>query len=93
MEGSSKVTINKFLTSARVARSMTQSSVAKKLGYLTAQYVSNWERGYCLPPKGKLREISRIYAIKYDTLVKLYVDAKTRELIESPSHSAGHVSI
>lgn len=87
MEGTSKVTINKFLTSARVARSMTQASVAKKLGYLTAQYVSNWERGYCLPPKAKLREISKIFAIKYDTLVRLYVDAKTRDLIDQAQPS------
>lgn len=43
-------TIGKFLRDARVSAGLTQRDVSAKMGYTSAQFVSNWERGVCAPP-------------------------------------------
>lgn len=42
--------IGTFLKSRRIERGLTQAELAKALGYSSPQFVSNWERGLCLPP-------------------------------------------
>lgn len=43
---------SEILKQAREKSGLSQSELAKKLGYTSAQFVSNWERGVCtIPPK------------------------------------------
>jgi DNA-binding XRE family transcriptional regulator len=56
------VEMGKVLKSIRVEKGMTQAEVAEAIG-VHSQFVSNWERGLCAPPKDclpKLRETFRI---------------------------------
>jgi transcriptional regulator with XRE-family HTH domain len=64
-ESSSKnsKSIGTFLKDVRVRRNMTQADLAKKLGYTTSQFVSNWERGLCSPPLNSIPEIATILGI------------------------------
>ena len=55
--------IGTFLKDIRVKRNMTQAELAKKLGYTTSQFVSNWERGLCSPPLNSIPDIATILGI------------------------------
>jgi transcriptional regulator with XRE-family HTH domain len=67
------VTISGFLKSKRVAAKLSQSDVAKKLGYSSAQFVSNWERGIAKPPTSSLREIAKLYHVPEEQMLRLAV--------------------
>ena len=49
-----------ILKEARQKKALTQSEIAKHLGYNTPQFVSNWERGLSAPPIESLNQISEI---------------------------------
>lgn len=55
-----------FLKNARIKAGLTQNEVSKALGYSSAQFVSNWERGLSQPP----------YDCLYDLVTILKCDAK-----------------
>jgi transcriptional regulator with XRE-family HTH domain len=52
-----------FLKESRKAVGLTQKEVSTKLGYSTSQFISNFERGACLPPNKKLPALTRIYKV------------------------------
>jgi transcriptional regulator with XRE-family HTH domain len=61
--------ISNKLKSARLAKELTQSEVAKKL-YVTRQTVSRWEQGKTLPNIYVIQELSYLYDISFrDELV------------------------
>lgn len=53
-------TIGKFLREARERAGLSQRHIAVRLGYASAQFVSNWERGIASPP---LKSLGKLYAI------------------------------
>lgn len=46
---------SRFFAQARTAAGMTQASLAHALGYDSAQFISNIERGLCQLPNNKVR--------------------------------------
>ena len=59
--------------------------VADQLGYQSAQYVSNWERGLTTPPGRTLRKLADLYQIPAEQLYEVileYTLARTREDLE-----------
>ncbi len=62
------------LKSARCNLGFSQAYIAKKLGYSTAQYVSNYERGLCLPANKNIRKICKILKIEPKILYELYIE-------------------
>lgn len=50
----------KILAAAREAAGLTQKDVATKLGYVSAQFISNAERGLCKVPKDKFKKLSKM---------------------------------
>lgn len=61
--------LSEKLKSARLAKELTQSEVAKEL-YVTRQTLSRWEQGKTLPNIYAIQELSRIYDISLNDLVK-----------------------
>jgi transcriptional regulator with XRE-family HTH domain len=57
-----------FLKISREKVGLTQADVARSLGYSTAQFVSNWERGLSYPPLKSLRTLAKIYKVNIDDL-------------------------
>jgi transcriptional regulator with XRE-family HTH domain len=53
-----------FLAAKRTAAGLNQKEVSDKMGYSSAQFVSNFERGLCMPPLNKLKLLSDMYAIE-----------------------------
>lgn len=57
-----------FLRQKRIESGHSQMDVAKKLGYTSPQFVSNWERGLSSPPIHTLRKLTEFYKIPPDIL-------------------------
>lgn len=53
----------KELKLRRIQKQMTQKDLAKKLGYQSSQFVSNWERELCNPPWEILPLICRLLGV------------------------------
>lgn len=54
--------LGRFIKEKRAAAGLTQSQVAKKLGY-SAQFITNWERGISNPPPVVLKKMSTILKV------------------------------
>ena len=72
--------VNEYLKSLRLKSGKSQIELANKVGFSGGQFVSNWERGKCLPPPNKLRKIGKYLNAHMKTLIELYVEAKTEEI-------------
>lgn len=71
------MTLSEHLLKARESKGMTQKDLAKKLGIVSAQLISNWERGLCTPPIKKLSKLSSILSIEFDPTFELVMKWKT----------------
>ena len=60
-----------YLKTKRQNAGMTQQEVANKLGYSTAQFISNFERGLCSPPLNNLKTIIGLYKIPVEEVMNL----------------------
>lgn len=69
--------LGKYLKEKRVISGMTQFEVASRLGYTSAQFISNMERGCCFPPNSVLRGMVKLYKIPVEELLKFLVDIDT----------------
>ena len=58
--------LSEFLKSKRVAANLTQMDVAEALGYTSAQFISNWERGLSSPPIPTLKKLCKMYKMSSD---------------------------
>jgi len=80
------VDLSKFLKEKRIQAGLSQGDVAKKLGYTSPQFISNWERGLARPPVTTIRKLAQIYKIDtdemFDVVLKSTVDDLTVELTE-----------
>lgn len=76
----------KFLKDKRNEAGLSQGAVAKKLGYTSPQFVSNWERGLSRPPVATLRKISQIYNISpnemFDVILQTTIVEVTEDLTQ-----------
>lgn len=52
-----------YLQQARLAKGLSQTEVARKLGYSTPQFVSNWERGRCAPAEDSYPKLIKMYGL------------------------------
>lgn len=71
-----------FLKQKRLNAGLSQGAVAKKLGYTSPQFVSNWERGLSEPPIGTLRKIASIYNIPHDEMFDVVLKTTLRNVTE-----------
>lgn len=69
--------LNEFLIQARENKGMTQKHLAKKLGIVSPQLISNWERGLCTPPIKKLNKLSEILEIEFDPTFEMVMKWKS----------------
>lgn len=72
-----------YLKAARIRAKLSQRSVSDALGYTTAQFVSNWERGVSTPPIKDLKQLSKLYKVNFDDLSARLINHKMSELMRS----------
>ena len=70
----------KFWKEARVTRKLSQSDVAKELGYASPQLISNWERGLCNPPQKHLAQLLKLYKINVNEYIELVIHFEKKRL-------------
>lgn len=64
-------TLGLFFKEKRATVGMTQLDVAKKLGYTSAQFISNFERGLCSLPLNAIRKLTQLYKADADKVYSL----------------------
>lgn len=67
-----------YLLKAREMKGLTQKELAKKLGIVSAQLISNWERGLCAPPLKKLQPLTSILGVEFDPTFELVMKYKSQ---------------
>ena len=84
--------VGAYLQTLRVRKDLTQRDVSNALGYSSAQFISNFERGIAFPPLKKLKIMLEIYEAKPDRLLELTIDSKRKILmkgLQSSTRSRG----
>ena len=69
-----------FLRESRIKAGLSQKDVADRLGYSTAQFISNWERGLSSPPVDTLKRLTEILNAKPKDLVNIILLENKKEL-------------
>lgn len=65
--------ISELLKSRRMEKKMSQTMLARHLGWDGAQYVSNIERDLCRLPMSRFKKITKVLEISPSTLYNAYV--------------------
>jgi transcriptional regulator with XRE-family HTH domain len=69
-----------YLKNKRVHAGLTQSDVARKMGYSSPQFVSNWERALARPPVTVLKELTKLYKVSADEVFRMLLGEVETEL-------------
>lgn len=72
--------VGSYFRKKRVESGMTQIELSKRLGYSTSQFVSNWERGVCMPPLSNMASLCDLLSIPKREIVDLLTDEYRRNL-------------
>ena len=68
----------------RESRDLTQMEMASKLGYKTAQFISNVERGICALPVNSFKAVSKVLDVHllslFNAHIKDYADEVRKKL-------------
>jgi transcriptional regulator with XRE-family HTH domain len=62
--------LGKFLKKARIQRGLAQKTIALDLGYKSAQFISNVERGMSLLPPDKIMSLAKLLEIDAKVLIR-----------------------
>jgi len=62
-----------FLKEKREEVGLSQSEVARGLGYSSPQFISNFERGLCSPPLPALKKMLEYYGMSKRELIDLII--------------------
>lgn len=68
------------LKTARINANVTQKQLAKSLGWGTAQYVSNFERGLSTPPVKDIPKICSIINLDTKIVYRLLCDVQVERI-------------
>lgn len=63
--------VGEYLKELREEANLTQREVSVALGYSSAQFISNFERGIAIPPLKKLKILLRLYQFDIDRFIDL----------------------
>lgn len=70
-----KDTLSAYMKRSRESAGLSQLEVGRKLGFTSAQFVSNWERGISGPPIKSLIRLKSIYKLDVNYVVDLIVES------------------
>ena len=76
------VALGQYLQDMRIKANLTQREVSLSLGYSSAQFISNFERGICSPPLKKLKELIKLYKMPVEKVMSLVLEGE-REVLNA----------
>jgi transcriptional regulator with XRE-family HTH domain len=74
------IALGSLIRQYRVSAGLTQADLAGQLGYRSAQFVSNWERGVSSPPMDVLAQVTDLCKIPKESIVDIIVEETRRDL-------------
>jgi len=74
--------LSDYLREKRIASGLSQLDVAKRLGYSSPQFVSNWERGVVSPPLETIAVLLDLYKIPKNEIIERIL-SDTKNYLES----------
>lgn len=74
------IALGSLIRQHRVSAGLTQAELAGQLGYRSAQFVSNWERGVSAPPMDVLAQVADLCRIPKESMVEIIVEETRRDL-------------
>jgi transcriptional regulator with XRE-family HTH domain len=87
------VALGEYLQEMRIKSDLTQREVSLELGYSSAQFISNFERGISSPPLKKLKELIRMYKMPIEKVMGLVLEGEREVLVaalrNAPSRRSG----
>ncbi|MFN7455062.1 MAG: helix-turn-helix domain-containing protein [Pseudobdellovibrionaceae bacterium] len=72
-----------FLKNKREAQGLTQSDVAKQLGYGSPQFISNIERGISSVPLKSLKTLVEMYGVSPEEIIDILLEEKKSQLLKA----------
>jgi transcriptional regulator with XRE-family HTH domain len=72
--------LSEFLKEKRTQASLSQKDVADKLGYSSAQFISNWERGLSSPPMHTLKKLAEMYNVNVDEMFDVILESTLEQV-------------
>ena len=75
--------LGEYLQSMRTNAGLTQREVCLALGYSSAQFISNFERGIAVPPLKKLKILVKMYNMPVETVMDMILDAEREIMINA----------
>jgi transcriptional regulator with XRE-family HTH domain len=72
--------LGRHLQKMRLHAKLTQREVGDALGYSSAQFISNFERGIVKPPVEKLKMLIRLYEMPPERLINLIIEGHKEQL-------------
>ncbi len=79
--------LGQYLKDVRETSSYTQADVSHRLGYTSAQFISNIERGISVVPLKTLAKMVSIYKVRPEPVVKIILESQRRLLKEKLTRS------
>jgi transcriptional regulator with XRE-family HTH domain len=73
-------TLGEYLQKMRTQAGLTQREVSLALGYSSAQFISNFERGIAVPPLKKLKVLIKMYDMSVEEVMNIILAAE-REIM------------
>lgn len=70
------IEVGEYLKELRIKSGKTQREVSTVLGYSSAQFISNFERGIALPPLKKLKTLQELYKGNVSKLIELTLQSE-----------------
>lgn len=71
------------LASRRVSAGLTQADVAYSLGYTSAQFISNMERGICKLPIAKIPVFARLVKMSEHELLQMHLKVVEASIVQT----------
>lgn len=69
-----------YLQAKRTKAGLTQRDVSNVLGYSSAQFISNFERGIAVPPLKKLKVLVKMYDMAVPEVTDMLLEAERTRL-------------
>lgn len=82
------VGLGQYLQEMRIRADLTQREVSSTLGYSSAQFISNFERGISTPPLKKLKVLIQMYRMPVERVMSLILEGE-RDILASALQSRG----
>ena len=77
-----KIELAKYLKEKRLAANLSQINIAHRLGYGSAQFISNWERGVARPPVSAIKKIAEVLRVPADEIFEIVLRAEIARVTE-----------